>query len=125
MSTTCTLTSLFSVTVLLAEFSWLKVEHVCVPQAKAPTPTAAISNTTESATPAAASSSAITVSVADKAAPAAEAEPPKPPRAKRLVVSMASFPGRAEFAAPTVYSIMYGTRVPDALYFWVPVGVKR
>jgi hypothetical protein len=48
-----------------------------------------------------------------------------PPRAKRLVVSMASFPGRAEFAAPTVYSIMHGTRKPDALYFWVPVNVSR
>lgn len=48
-----------------------------------------------------------------------------PPRAKRLVVSMASFPGRAEFGAPTVYSIMHGTRKPDALYFWVTVNVSR
>lgn len=45
--------------------------------------------------------------------------------AKRLVVSLASFPGRAEYAAPTVYSIMHGTRKPDVLYFWVTVGVKR
>jgi hypothetical protein len=49
----------------------------------------------------------------------------RPLRAKRLVVSMASFPGRAEFAAPTVYSIMQGTRKPDALYFWVSVNVSR
>jgi hypothetical protein len=48
-----------------------------------------------------------------------------PPKAKRLVVSMASFPGRAEFGAPTVYSIMHGTRKPDALYFWVTVNVSR
>jgi hypothetical protein len=54
-----------------------------------------------------------------------EAQEDAPPRAKRLVVSMASFPGRAQFAAPTVYSIMHGTRKPDALYFWVTVNVSR
>jgi hypothetical protein len=41
--------------------------------------------------------------------PAAAAPCPSPspaPRVKRLVVSMSSFPGRAEYAVPTVYSIM-------------------
>jgi hypothetical protein len=40
-------------------------------------------------------------------AAAAPCPSPSPaPRVKRLVVSMSSFPGRAEFAIPTVYSIM-------------------
>ncbi|KAF8056746.1 hypothetical protein HT031_006244 [Scenedesmus sp. PABB004] len=38
---------------------------------------------------------------------------------------MSSFPGRAELAVPTVYSIMYGRRVPDAFYFWVALNVTR
>lgn len=40
------------------------------------------------------------------AAAAPRASPSPAPRVKRLVVSMSSFPGRAEFAIPTVYSIM-------------------
>jgi hypothetical protein len=41
------------------------------------------------------------------AAAAAPCPSPSPaPRVQRLVVSMSSFPGRAEFAIPTVYSIM-------------------
>jgi uncharacterized protein YoxC len=57
--------------------------------------------------------------------PPTAASPSPAPRVKRLVVSMSSFPGRAELAIPTVYSIMYGKRVPDALYFWVAVNVSR
>jgi hypothetical protein len=53
----------------------------------------------------------------------ATVEPPR--RAKRLVVSMSSFPGRVEYINPTVFSIMYGLRKPDALYLWVPVNVSR
>jgi hypothetical protein len=63
--------------------------------------------------------------ISSATADAADEAQLKPPRAKRLVVSLASFPGRAEFAAPTVYSIMHGTRKPDTLYFWVAVNVSR
>jgi DNA-directed RNA polymerase len=40
------------------------------------------------------------------AAPCPSPSPSPAPRVQRLVVSMSSFPGRAEFAIPTVYSIM-------------------
>jgi hypothetical protein len=44
---------------------------------------------------------------AGQSSAAAPCPSPSPaPRVKRLVVSMSSFPGRAEFAIPTVYSIM-------------------
>lgn len=57
-------------------------------------------------------STAAGVSKAAASPPAAAAaampcpSPSPAPRVKRLVVSMSSFPGRAEFAIPTVYSIM-------------------
>jgi hypothetical protein len=66
-----------------------------------------------------------TTAAAPVGSAAASASPSPAPRVKRLVVSMSSFPGRAELAIPTVYSIMYGKRVPDALYFWVAVNVSR
>lgn len=47
------------------------------------------------------------------------------PKAKRLVVSMSSFPGRAQYANPSVYSIMRGLRKPDAFYFWIAMNVSR
>ncbi|KAF6255991.1 hypothetical protein COO60DRAFT_1702558 [Scenedesmus sp. NREL 46B-D3] len=60
------------------------------------------------------------------AAPAGTGAPADPPlRAKRLVVSLSSFPGRVEFVNPTIYSIMHGLRKPDALYLWVPLNVSR
>jgi hypothetical protein len=48
-----------------------------------------------------------------------------PLRAKRLVVSMSSFPGRVEYVNPTIFSIMNGLRKPDKLYLWVPLNVSR
>uniref|UniRef100_A0A383V8V7 Methyltransferase domain-containing protein n=1 Tax=Tetradesmus obliquus TaxID=3088 RepID=A0A383V8V7_TETOB len=48
-----------------------------------------------------------------------------PLRAKRLVVSVSSFPGRVEYINPTIFSIMHGLRKPDALYIWVPLNVSR
>uniref|UniRef100_A0A383VJC2 Methyltransferase domain-containing protein n=1 Tax=Tetradesmus obliquus TaxID=3088 RepID=A0A383VJC2_TETOB len=93
-----------------AEFSWLHVERVWPHGAARATHPGSSSGSSSSG------SSAVL---------AAEEAQQQPPRAKRLVVSLASFPGRAELAAPTIYSIMHGTRKPDALYFWVTVNVSR
>ncbi|KAF6251797.1 methyltransferase domain-containing protein [Scenedesmus sp. NREL 46B-D3] len=92
-----------------AEFSWLHVERVW------PHGAARSMRTKPGGS---GSSSSVTAFAADEAQL-------KPVKAKRLVVSLSSFPGRAEFAAPTVYSIMHGTRKPDALYLWVTVNVSR
>jgi hypothetical protein len=92
---------------LAAEFSWLHVERVWPHGAARPLHGKA------------------GAAVGSATAFAADEAQLKPLRAKRLVVSLASFPGRAEYAAPTVYSIMHGTRKPDTLYFWVTVNVSR
>eukprot|EP00878_Enallax_costatus_P012503 GHUV01013058.1.p1 GENE.GHUV01013058.1~~GHUV01013058.1.p1 ORF type:complete len:623 (+),score=48.64 GHUV01013058.1:389-2257(+) len=102
-----------------AGFSWLQVEHPCSNSNAAQVSLVADPWQTSSVL-------AANGTRAPQAAAGTDPElRPVPKRAGRLVVSLSSFPGRAEFAAPTVYSIMHGTRKPDALYFWVPVGVAR
>jgi hypothetical protein len=42
-----------------------------------------------------------------------------------VVVSLSSFPGRAEYMPPTVHSIMHGKLQPDKMYIWIPRVVQR